>query len=263
MKRIEVVAGLIVRGGRVFAARRAAGGEAGLLWEFPGGKVEPGEDHAAALARELAEELGVDARIGGRLMTVEHQCAAFHLTMHCLWVGIGDAAPCLHEHVESRWLAAGELDDVDWAPADRPVVERVRGFLSGAGSADTSGMEQSSYFLQKAPFRVPTDDGKLIEEHFGRASTGTTEFSLARMVAPPGWAEPPQSPEFDELTILISGRKRVELDGRGIDLEPGQSILVRRGSTVRYSNPFGGAAEYWSVCMPAFSPDTVHRTEKG
>jgi mutator protein MutT len=259
MKRIEVVAGLIVRGGRIFAARRAVGGETGLLWEFPGGKVEPGEARGAALARELAEELGVEARIGGCLMTVEHQYATFHLTMHCHWADIGATEPRLHEHVDGRWLDAAELDSVDWAPADRPVVERLRGFLSEALPADTSGMEQSSFYLQTAPFRVPTGDGKLIEEHFGLASTGTSEFSLARMVAPPGWAEPPQCPEFDELTILVSGKKRVEVDGRAIDLEPGQSILVRRGSTVRYSNPFAVAAEYWSVCLPAFSPGTVHR----
>ncbi len=119
----------------------------------------------------------------------------------------------------------------------------------------------SKFILRTDPIRIPTTDGKLIEEHFGRASTSHQSFSLARMVAPPGWAEPAQKPEFDELTILISGRKKIEVDGREVILEANQSLLVEKGCRVRYSNPFDEPAEYWSVCMPAFSPDTVHREE--
>lgn len=130
VKRIEVVAGLIFREGRVFAARRGPGGEAGGLWEFPGGKIEPGETQEAALARELREELGVEADIGAFFMTVCHAYASFDLTMHCYLASLDQAAGeslRLTEHLEARWLALAELDDVDWAPADRPVVDRLRG----------------------------------------------------------------------------------------------------------------------------------------
>ena len=115
------------------------------------------------------------------------------------------------------------------------------------------------YIKQTSPFCVPTKDGKLIEEHFGLASSGHRKFSIARMVAPPGWSEPYQKPEFDEITILISGRKCAEVEGEEIFLNPGETLLVRGGSRVRYSNPFTEPAEYWSVCFPAFSPETVHR----
>ncbi len=116
-----------------------------------------------------------------------------------------------------------------------------------------------NYIKQTTPFRVPTDDGKLIEEHFGRASTQHTNTSIAHMIAPPNWSEPYQIPEFDEFTIMISGKKQIEVDGETITLTAGETILIKKGARVRYSNPFETAAEYWSVCLPAFSPDTVHR----
>lgn len=117
------------------------------------------------------------------------------------------------------------------------------------------------YLLQTKPFRVPTTDGKLIEEHAGKASSGTSQLSIAHMVAPPGWGEPFQNPEFDEYTLVSRGRKQVEVDGETLVLEAGQSILIRGGSRVRYSNPFPAECEYWSVCLPAFSMETVHREE--
>ncbi|MCK6622230.1 MAG: cupin domain-containing protein [Calditrichaceae bacterium] len=118
-----------------------------------------------------------------------------------------------------------------------------------------------NYQKQSHPLRIPTTDGKLIEEHFGLAASSHHQFSLAHMVAPPGWSEPFQQPEFDEITIMVSGRKRVEIEGEEITLQAGESLLVKRGARVRYSNPFGEAAEYWSVCMPAFSPEGVRREE--
>ncbi len=117
------------------------------------------------------------------------------------------------------------------------------------------------YFKQTQPFVVPTTDGKLIEEHFGHAATGQDRFSVAHMEAPPGWAEPHQTPEFDEVTILISGKKQIEVDGEVVVLQPGESILIKKGTRVRYSNPFDEPADYWSLCVPAFSPDTVRREE--
>jgi mannose-6-phosphate isomerase-like protein (cupin superfamily) len=116
-----------------------------------------------------------------------------------------------------------------------------------------------SWFLQRTPLVVPTDDGKLIEEHIGGASTGEDRLSIAHMVAPPGWGEPEQAPEFDEYTLMVSGRKRVTVDGEVIELTAGDSLLVRRGATVRYANPYDEPAEYWSVCLPAFSPQRVNR----
>ncbi len=116
--------------------------------------------------------------------------------------------------------------------------------------------------LQKSPFVVPTNDGKLIEEHTGLASTGNSQMSIAHMIAPPGWSEPFQTPEFDEFTLVSRGKKLFELDGEQVILESGQSILIKGGTRVRYSNPFDEDCDYWSICLPAFSIDTVHREQQ-
>jgi len=115
------------------------------------------------------------------------------------------------------------------------------------------------YFKQDKPFVVPTTDGKLIEEHFGLATNKTGEFSIAHMVAPSGWSEPFQNPEFDEYTLVSRGKKLFDVDGQKIVVSAGESILVKKGSRVQYSNPFEEPCEYWSVCIPAFSIDKVHR----
>ncbi len=115
------------------------------------------------------------------------------------------------------------------------------------------------YLKQTAPFRVPTNDGKLIEEHFGLASSGNSGFSIAHMVAPPGWSEPYQQPRFDEITIMISGKKKIEVDGEEVLLQAGETLWVKAGARVRYSNPFDRPAEYWSLCVPAFSLNDVNR----
>lgn len=117
-------------------------------------------------------------------------------------------------------------------------------------------------FHQTDPIIVPTDDGKKIEEHFGRAATDSKAASIARMVAPPGWAEPAQTPEFDEYTLMVRGKKKIELPDGPITLSAGESLLVPAHTRVRYSNPFEVDAEYWSVCLPAFSPDLVHREQE-
>jgi len=116
-----------------------------------------------------------------------------------------------------------------------------------------------NYFRQDKPFVVPTTDGKLIEEHFGLATTGDKNISIAHMVAPPGWNEPHQNPEFDEYTLISRGKKMFEVNDEKIIVSAGQSILIKKGSRVRYSNPFDEACEYWSVCLPAFSMELVHR----
>src|SRR5829696_3286349 len=118
------------------------------------------------------------------------------------------------------------------------------------------------YRVQVNPFVVPTNDGKLIEEHVGLASTGDKQLSIAHMVAPPGWSEPFQTPDFDEYTLVSRGKKLFEIDGEQVILEAGQSILINGGTRVRYSNPFDEECEYWSVCMPAFSIAGVHWEEQ-
>jgi len=115
-----------------------------------------------------------------------------------------------------------------------------------------------NFIKQNDPYVVPTDDMKLIEEHFGNASN-KYQLSIARMEIPPGWKEPHQNPEFDEITIMIRGKKLISIDGEKVVLNPGESILVRKGARVRYSNPFEEPAEYWSICNPAFTLETVNR----
>lgn len=116
------------------------------------------------------------------------------------------------------------------------------------------------YKIQANPFVVPTNDGKLIEEHWGN-STGNSNISIAHMVAPSGWSEPHQSPDFDEFTLIIKGKKQFEIDGEIEVLEAGQSILIQKGARVRYSNPFDSECEYIAICLPAFSMELVNREE--
>lgn len=116
------------------------------------------------------------------------------------------------------------------------------------------------YKIQKNPFVVPTTDGKLIQEHWGN-STGNAQISIAHMIAPPHWSEPHQTPEFDEFTIIIRGKKQFEIDGEMVVLEAGQSILIQKGARIRYSNPFEDECEYLAICLPAFSMNLVNREE--
>ena len=125
MKSIEVVAGIIKDSERIFATQRGYG-EQKDFWEFPGGKMEPGETPEQALARELKEELAIDVNVGEFLCTVEHDYPAFHLTMHCYFCTIaGGKTPELLEHEAAKWLAPAELHSVNWLPADIKVVEAL------------------------------------------------------------------------------------------------------------------------------------------
>ncbi len=117
------------------------------------------------------------------------------------------------------------------------------------------------YTLQKSPFIVPTDDGKLIEEHFGNATNNNSDVSIAHMVAPPKWSEPFQVPEFDEYTYIIKGKKQFIIEGETVILEAGQSIKIEKNARVQYSNPFDEPCEYLSVCLPAFSLEKVNRED--
>ena len=102
---------------------------------------------------------------------------------------------------------------------------------------------------------------KKIEEFAGRVSSGHAEVSVARMTSPPGWQEPGQRPQFQEITVVLRGTVRVEYEGGSLDVDAGQAVVAAAGEWVRYSTPGPEGAEYVAVCLPAFSPATVHRDE--
>ncbi len=104
---------------------------------------------------------------------------------------------------------------------------------------------------------MPGVGRKVIAELVGRVNTETDAVSVARMTSPPGWQEPAQTPEFDEVTVVLSGEVVVEHDGGTITAGPGEAVLAHAGERIRYSTPQG--AEYLAVCVPAFSPDAAHR----
>lgn len=102
---------------------------------------------------------------------------------------------------------------------------------------------------------------KRIEEFIGRVNSKTEDVSIARMKSPGGWSEPRQQPEFDEYTVVLKGLLRVKTKEKTIDVKAGEAVIVRRGEWVQYSTPGPEDAEYIAVCIPAFSPETVHRDE--
>jgi mannose-6-phosphate isomerase-like protein (cupin superfamily) len=102
---------------------------------------------------------------------------------------------------------------------------------------------------------------KLIDEYVGRVNSSESRLSVAQMRSPEGWAEPGQRPEFDEFTVVLKGMIRVEHEAGHIDVREGQAIHTSPGEWVRYSTPEPGGAEYIAVCLPAFTPGTVHRDE--
>ncbi len=125
MKHIEVVAAIICKGDKIFATQRGYG-DWKDWWEFPGGKMEPGETPEEALKREIKEELSADISVEEFLTTVEYDYPAFHLTMHCYLCTLLDEAMHLNEHEAARWLSKAELRSVKWLPADLEVVERIK-----------------------------------------------------------------------------------------------------------------------------------------
>ena len=124
MKKIEVVAAILHRDGAYFATQRGYGEFEGM-WEFPGGKIEPGESREVALRREIQEELGIDIIIENLLCTTEYDYPSFHLTMHCYLCSIASGEIELREHKSARWLTAELLDSVEWLPADKDVIDKL------------------------------------------------------------------------------------------------------------------------------------------
>ncbi len=115
------------------------------------------------------------------------------------------------------------------------------------------------FSLQQSPFIVPTEDNKYIAEHFGQATDGNKNLSIAHMIGPPRWSEPAQTPEFDEYTLVVKGKKQVIVGDETIILNAGESIKINKNVRVQYANPFQEPCEYVSICTPAFSLDKANR----
>lgn len=116
--------------------------------------------------------------------------------------------------------------------------------------------------LIERPSRIPVPGGKVIDEYVGRVTSGTSAVSVAHMEAPPGWSEPAQTPEFDEVTLVLRGSVVVEHDGGRLEVSAGQAVLTRAGERVRYLVGELGA-DYVAVCLPAFDPELAHRDPDG
>ena len=125
MNNIEVFAEILHRDGAYFATQRGYGEFEGM-WEFPGGKIEPGESSEDALKREIQEELGVDIVIEDLICTTEYDYPSFHLTMHCYLCRVEAGEIELREHKSARWLRPEELGSVEWLPADKEVIENIK-----------------------------------------------------------------------------------------------------------------------------------------
>ena len=124
MKTIEVVAAIIHQDGKILATQRGYGEFKGL-WEFPGGKMVPGETEEQAILREISEELNVEVVVERKVCTVEHDYPQFHLVMHCYWCSIGSGVLELREHQSVRWLEQPQWKSVEWLPADVSVIEAL------------------------------------------------------------------------------------------------------------------------------------------
>ena len=125
MKTIEVVAAIIHQGGRILATQRGYGDYKGW-WEFPGGKIEPGETQEQAICREIAEELNVQICVERKVCTVEYDYPQFHLTIHCFWCSIAGGDLVLREHESAQWLERAQWESVEWLPADVEVLEALK-----------------------------------------------------------------------------------------------------------------------------------------
>ena len=128
MKTIEVVAAIIVRNGQVFATQRGYG-DWKDWWEFPGGKMEPGESPQEALVREIREELDAEIEVGRLLETVEWDYPAFHLTMHCFLCTLKSESMHLNEHEAAAWLSSDTIRSVRWLPADEGLIPKITAIL--------------------------------------------------------------------------------------------------------------------------------------
>ena len=118
------------------------------------------------------------------------------------------------------------------------------------------------FFASPKRIEAAGNKPKLIDEYIGRINSGDSNVSVANMRSPGGWVEPGQTPEFDEYTVVLNGMLRVKSREGVLDVRGGQAVIVRAGEWVQYSTPGAEGAEYIAVCLPAFSPETVHRDDQ-
>lgn len=121
--------------------------------------------------------------------------------------------------------------------------------------------KNKDYLHVRHPRIIPVPGNKLIEEFIGRANSDTREFSVAHMIAPPQWSEESQTPDFDEITIMLKGRMHIEIAGESVVLGAGEVFMSKKGEMIRYSNPFDEENEYWAICIPAFSVELAGRNK--
>lgn len=114
-------------------------------------------------------------------------------------------------------------------------------------------------FTEPTRIKATGNKPKVIEEYIGRVNSNDEEISIARMISPKGWIEPGQKPEFKEYTVVLKGTLKIKFSDKEIEVKAGEAIIVEKNEWVQYSTPYEGGAEYMAVCLPAFSPDTVHR----
>lgn len=126
MKHIEVVAAVIEKDNKVFCCQKGNKGECAYKWEFPGGKIEPGETYEEALIREIKEELDCLIKVNNYLITINHQYNTFHLTMHVYLCELIDKEPVLSEHIDSKWCSKDKLKDLDFAEADYLFLDMIK-----------------------------------------------------------------------------------------------------------------------------------------
>lgn len=130
MKHLEVVGAVITRDGKVLCAQRGEGGQLAGAWEFPGGKLEPGEKPEAALRREILEELDCTIEVDGLVTSTTYDYDFARITLTTYWSTLTDGTPRATEHAELRWVSPADLDALDWAPADVPAVRIIEGVLA-------------------------------------------------------------------------------------------------------------------------------------
>ena len=124
---------------------------------------------------------------------------------------------------------------------------------------DMSHSHSDSIKHIKKPTKIPVPGGKLIEEFIGRVNSGDRNVSVAHMIAPANWGEEPQTPDFDEITIMLRGKMQIETPDETIVLSAGEVFFVQKGVKICYSNPFDEENEYWAICFPAFSVELAGR----
>ena len=209
MKRTEVVAGVILADGRVLSARRGYGPQMGG-WEFPGGKVEDGETPKEALAREIREELGLEILIGGRIGSVDHDYPNISVSVSYYPCWIAGGKLTLREASDAKWLSLSELESVDWLPADREILPRVRGCLSPRtilcyGDSNTYGYDPTSWRRYGETVRWPKLLAGLLGEDFRVIEEGCNGRTAAYRSADSPWKYGP-----DTLLPCINTHKPVD-----------------------------------------------------